>query len=413
MAEQQNHNNFKAADIEKYWKGLLTAAEMHRMEKVALEDPLLSDAMEGYQQLHGIPAASAERDLAQLQNRLAERVSEPTVIPNRFNWFKPAIAALLLIIAGSAAWYFWPANPASSDVVLQPPAPAVTTYPQPDTAVDAGDPSPADVAVISPEKKKPNQPSRHVPAAESAAKNDETGNGAESVARNQKTELPVVPEGNAAAAPAIARAKELPLFDYKGIVLDETKKPVAGAVITLKGKVAGVSVVTDTSGRFLLPVADSAVQLTVSSTGYQSDKYQLSITDSTNDIAINLKPANAALNEVVVTGYSNKKKSAETADRDLSRDLSVKVQGAVPLPGWDEYNTYLQTKQIVPDSLTSTKGNVVLSFIVGANGKLSSFLVEQSLHPDLDREAIRLVKAGAPWKLLQQRKARVIVIVPF
>ena len=47
MSEEKNIINYTAADIEKYWKGKLSAAEMHAMEKAAMEDPFLSDALEG------------------------------------------------------------------------------------------------------------------------------------------------------------------------------------------------------------------------------------------------------------------------------------------------------------------------------------------------------------------------------
>ncbi len=48
MATDNNIKNFTAADIEKYHKGLLSAKERHDLEKAALDDPFLADALEGY-----------------------------------------------------------------------------------------------------------------------------------------------------------------------------------------------------------------------------------------------------------------------------------------------------------------------------------------------------------------------------
>ena len=48
MPENNNIQNYSAADIERYHKGQLTPEEMHAMEKAALDDPFLADAIEGY-----------------------------------------------------------------------------------------------------------------------------------------------------------------------------------------------------------------------------------------------------------------------------------------------------------------------------------------------------------------------------
>ena len=45
MSENNYHINYSASDIEKYWKGQLSAAEMHSMEKAAMDDPFLADAI--------------------------------------------------------------------------------------------------------------------------------------------------------------------------------------------------------------------------------------------------------------------------------------------------------------------------------------------------------------------------------
>ena len=48
MPEEKNIINYTAADIEKYWKGKLIPGEMNTMEKAAMDDPFLADALEGY-----------------------------------------------------------------------------------------------------------------------------------------------------------------------------------------------------------------------------------------------------------------------------------------------------------------------------------------------------------------------------
>ena len=108
MKDNSNHITYSAADIEKYWKGQLSAAEQHAMEKAALEDPFLADAMEGYETPAGSRPAVIAADITDLEKRLAERVAEKkkaAVIP--FGWWK--IAAILVIVAG-AGWLYTAVN---------------------------------------------------------------------------------------------------------------------------------------------------------------------------------------------------------------------------------------------------------------------------------------------------------------
>lgn len=48
MADAQKHITYSYADIERYLQGKMNATEMHEMEKAALTDAFLADAIEGY-----------------------------------------------------------------------------------------------------------------------------------------------------------------------------------------------------------------------------------------------------------------------------------------------------------------------------------------------------------------------------
>ena len=50
MSEQRKNNTpYTLLDIEQYLQGKLSPAEMHALEKAAVQDPFLADAIEGYQ----------------------------------------------------------------------------------------------------------------------------------------------------------------------------------------------------------------------------------------------------------------------------------------------------------------------------------------------------------------------------
>jgi TonB family protein len=102
MAKDNNIKNYTGADIEKYNKGLLSAKERHDLEKAALDDPFLADALEGY----AVAAVDHSADMNDLKKRLAEKVEAGKVIVMKggsktsFPWLR--VAALVVILAGAA-----------------------------------------------------------------------------------------------------------------------------------------------------------------------------------------------------------------------------------------------------------------------------------------------------------------------
>ena len=119
--QHKNITGYSASDIEKYRKGELSAREMHELERAALEDPFLADALEGmelHSSLHqpagtgwsdGEPAVSGwDRDLEELRGRLQSRVAgkaDKKAILYRRIWIRWAAAVILFIGAGSVTWY--------------------------------------------------------------------------------------------------------------------------------------------------------------------------------------------------------------------------------------------------------------------------------------------------------------------
>ena len=97
MSEEKNIINYTAADIEKYWKGKLSPAEMHAIEKAAMDDPFLADALEGYK-------GTSLADLDSLKERLDKRVGAIVPILNlkrkRFTWVRAAAAIIIIIGVG-------------------------------------------------------------------------------------------------------------------------------------------------------------------------------------------------------------------------------------------------------------------------------------------------------------------------
>lgn len=106
MNENKNHINYTAADIQQYVQGKLSPQQMHAMEKAALDDPFLADAIEGMQealQEHGEPAVSDQ--LQQFRNQVQTRTGKTgkgRVIA--FRWWQAAAAATIVIVG--ALWIY-------------------------------------------------------------------------------------------------------------------------------------------------------------------------------------------------------------------------------------------------------------------------------------------------------------------
>ncbi len=101
MATDNNIKKISAADIEKYHRGLLSAKEKHELEKAALDDPFLADALEGY----AVAGVDLPSDLAELENRLGERVNKTQLIPIETGRRRYApflrVAAMFMLFAGA------------------------------------------------------------------------------------------------------------------------------------------------------------------------------------------------------------------------------------------------------------------------------------------------------------------------
>lgn len=105
MMEGDNHiNDYSGHDIRRYLEGKLSAEEMHRMEKRALTDPFLADAIAGMELHAKQPGGfSYEKDLADLNARLRRRIGGGATV--RGIWWR--VAAVLVLVIGTVAITFF------------------------------------------------------------------------------------------------------------------------------------------------------------------------------------------------------------------------------------------------------------------------------------------------------------------
>jgi hypothetical protein len=89
-------NNYQLSRIHNYINGLMSKEEMHTLEREALDDPFLQDAIDGYALQKGVDTKS----LSLLQKRLANRIEEQPLGRNRrfYGWQRLAIGATAAVM---------------------------------------------------------------------------------------------------------------------------------------------------------------------------------------------------------------------------------------------------------------------------------------------------------------------------
>ena len=407
-------------DIERYRRGELTASEMHALEKQALRDPFLADALEGAE---SISALEFSQDIVELQQRIAAKKKKSV-------WFMPLrIAAGIVLLAGMT-FVIIKLIPAEEQLALKkeepnPEHPASTSASSlsDSTSAKSGEvqPIPAETAPVTKPAGHISQ-LRHAPKKEATPDREQqqeqpTLSGASvALSETKALEVPVVqdvkadvveeviekdkiaetPAPTVAAkdagalrakmkmAGAAASAPESTSTRLTGVVTDTDGMPIPGVNITIKGTDQGT--VTDVNGRYELSVTNTRPDLVFSFIGYQTKEV---IADKAeNDIQLGIDVSQ--LSEVVVTGYGVKK------DADDSEPV---MRLAEPFGGRKAYDKYLDDNLRYPaEALTyKIKGKVTVEFTVKTDGSLNDFNVVKSLGHGCDEEVLRLVKEGPRW----------------
>src|SRR3954449_8225347 len=105
MVDQNTHINYSAEDIERYLKGGMSAKEMHDMEKAALKDPFLADAIEGYSNASFV---ESQKHLNEISTALQTQKEETKVVPlhtKSFYWWRVAAMIILVLGVGVVSWF--------------------------------------------------------------------------------------------------------------------------------------------------------------------------------------------------------------------------------------------------------------------------------------------------------------------
>jgi outer membrane biosynthesis protein TonB len=441
MSDNNKHiKPYTAADIQRYLNREMSAQERHDMEKAALEDPFLAEAMEGYMQ-H--PPATLLQDIEGLKKRLQEK-NDTKVIPvrNRRIWW--SAAAAILIVLGTAFTWYW-LTPAGNDIAQQKkkeqkPAPLKETQ---DTAeMPAAVADSVNIALqenksakqstkpaSTPGKETPDLPrstskntARSAPVR--AKEKNDTVIPAPSVNRRDQASAGTVLRAQTVeeedeskstvnilrSAPSSTISNNIPAAAYThiitGKITDSNNEPLPFVNIRINHTPAGTY--SDAEGNFRLLSGDTSLAVNIKSVGFQPQQVVLYAAAPVNHIM--LRPDGKQLSEVTISGYGSRRKKAITRDEAASE-----MPEAEPADGWGNYDIYLVNNTRLPGiARTASRGFVDLSFTVDKYGSLSGFKIIHSTCPQCNKEAIRVVREGPKWKLSEGNiPAKVTLTVQF
>ncbi len=363
-------------DIARYLRGEMTAAEMHALEKEALNDPFLSDALEGAQ---ATQPNEFLFDLRELQSSVANRAGKrrPKMI-SFWNW-SIGIAAGLILVAASGIYLIGKLSVKQNALAEQMEVTDRSAY---------GDVQMNDTIEIVMPRVRPAIASREeVRRIERVA----TGFSARPTQREVEanltdpSSLQIQREQQPQENPSRNTAPALsinPRVIQGTVTSSDDGSAMPGVNVVVQG--TNIGTITDAEGKYEITLHQPDQKLEFSFIGVKTVQAE---TRNKTSVNVALTPDYESLSEVVVAGKS------------VSDEEHPTFNLAAPEGGKDAYTKYLQQKLVYPKQALANQveGTVRIRFTVDDNGNLSNFKVISSLGYGCDEEAIRLIREGPGW----------------
>jgi hypothetical protein len=458
MKNEENNIIYTAQDIEQYLAGKLTPLQMHAMEKAALGDLLLAEAIDGY---FSINSEEWKTQLGLLKHKFENNNNTARIIilPKRNNnWIKIA-AAVLLITSAATISYLLVSKKEKKQIAQNtkaiintdsntrqfkiPEESIVKTLPKNDFAkinkpkqqtitnkdnvaltetIQADSnfvytPARQTAPVFAKENKRDILPADASPSSAAPVYNNtELRNTRENNSLSNNTNNGVINNTEYNKAKALTE-KNSQLFYKKeqqlnksfiAQVISADNTPLPFANISVKSENFGTY--ADVKGNFRLVSTDSIITVEIKAVGYQTKSYMLQSSLAQNKIVLN--EADFTQTETTVIGYGTGIKSKLSRNATLLKDSIVNVE---PADGWDNYNTYVSNNIEIPDDILKNNlhGTVELSFDVKSNGSITNIKINRSLCDNCDEAAKRLIEQGPQWKVKNGKKSKGKVTVQF
>ena len=388
MADANNHINYTLADIRQYLQGGMSAREMHDLERAALEDPFLADALEGYSEAD---MQQAEQYLAQIETaiRQPQQQSKVVALPSLKkyrNWQVAASIILLICIAGITYFIFnKKSNYAALTKTENSSGKSVTDTVQ--TRVQPTSPPTAESTVVTKKEPEVSEKSSSPLLAENKRKNKKelqppVGQAPVPMAAMKGDDKKETLRANSAAS---AMAMRAPANEIAGTIIDNHQQPVPNAKVMLQDSTQAI---TDKNGNFSISTNDSNAVASISAFGYKPVDNQ-KLKKGNNNIVLKERPFLLSDVEVTKLGTTGRKTADSTA--------------VMPQGGWQSFQEYVYNKlhkkydsTALPNN-SYIDGDLQLEFSISEAGEPFDFKVLHAPDTQTANEAISAIKTGPRW----------------
>ena len=362
--------------IRRYLAGQLDDKAMHLLERQAMDDPFLAEALEGF----AGHTPDQQANLSDLGRRLEKRVAKKKV--RAIHYVRWAAAAAILILLGVGVMKLLQTNEPVKQEIAKTETKTQDTLPPGAVTDESG----------------------HSQAANADQKVEIDGLNTMTLSKpvppatwQQLLKKPVMQESPVAAVPPAAQMEPQPSASapMPAILADKARQPE-------KDMVAAKEAAAETSDL------------------YKARKQADSLTPAADYAAPVALAELAGRAPGIAVSRARTKKMSDSGNTDELEDVSVGkkfkssevYRAPIPAGGFDNYKTYLAKNTRYPAA--GVPGTVRIAFKVRQDGTLTHFRVVQSLQKDCDAEAIRVVKEGPAWLPASGNKtARVEVEVKF
>jgi len=379
--------------------------EANRLEREALSDPFMQDALEGFESVSG--------DHISIIEQLEKKYTKPAIVVEtlratslrRTRIFYRSIAASILLLIGFCGYFFLERNkndipvvaevqPVENEIVIpvdsaEPISAPIIEKPQQKPLIAQATKKTASIAMPTPAP---------IPAPSAVVLDIDESISNHSIEDNlalvedyyfSKQAESLIVEKSADKLMAEIPKEQI----VRGRVVDETGEPLIGVSIVEKGTANGTT--TDFDGNFVLQLSkDDSSKLIATYLGYKSQEIKSSNADQT----VTLKPDHLALSEVVVVGYGTQRKSSvvgAVTEISKGKTAGVKVRENDTF-GEKEFKAYIQEK--ADKNVCDGQGvTVKVSFFIEETGKPSQIEFKSFSCEDAKKEIENLLAASPVW----------------
>lgn len=468
-----NTSTFTINDFEKYFTHQLSNTERHTIEKAALTDPLVNDAMEGYENTN---FELANKQLAIIQQNIqgtqqeAAKVITMTTTNNSKQWLRIAAAIIIMVGVGSTIWLVnnnnsivekpiayipneviqAPVDVTTKEVTTNNKTTTTVTIPEavatkPSTQASAPTlklsidevagltkDNATNTATITESNTQLNAPkaieqedSKALLAKEEALRKQQSNDLA---IADKKKETAKSAKNVTIATPSIAdneitRNNNTRAYNnqnaspnvFRGRVLNNNGEALAATTLSVRNSNTNILARTDNDGNFSVQLPDTNAIVSVETSGYAQQQLNLSANRS-NNIVLEKGKEETSLAETVVVAYGTANaKTANAATQKVTQQEMLNG-GIEPLGGWKSFNQYLEQKLAIlkleneGDIEDESSDNLTINFKVKNNGEPTNINVKGAKNNKVAQKAAEIIEQGPKWKYSKKNKKVKLVV---